>query len=451
MAGRLKLMCTIKACLRCFFAIVISVTANLPILISRLQTPWLAVLSVIGFLVINIKPCPFGEKIKTRRLRCVRDGCELLKLFLISATISGLFQLAAIPVVFAQEKLLWFGNLAAVLLAEAVVFWNGIIRVYLSSVQLGIKWRVIGIVCGMIPIVHLIVLAKLIRLASEEAAFENSKLEINELRTNEQICDTRYPILMVHGVFFRDFRYLNYWGRIPKELVRNGARIYYGNHQSAASVADSGAELKARILEIIAQTGAQKLNVIAHSKGGLDMRYAVSKLGMDTYVASLTTINTPHRGCVFADYLLSRIPAALQQRVAAAYHAALKKAGDENPDFLAAVNDLTASACLAFNQEVLDMPGVYYQSVGSRLNRPSAGRFPLNFSYHLVKYFDGPNDGLVAESSFPWGADYRLLTVDGARGISHGDMIDLNRENIPGFDVREFYVSLVHKLKEKGF
>lgn len=451
MAGRLKLMCTIKACLRCFFVIVISVTANLPILISRLQTPWLAVLSVIGFLVINIKPCPFGEKIKTRRLRCVRDGCELLKLFLISATISGLFQLAAIPVVFAQEKLLWFGNLAAVFLAEAVVFWNGIIRVYISSVQLGIKWRVIGIVCGMIPIVHLIVLAKLIRLASEEAAFENSKLEINELRTNEQICDTRYPILMVHGVFFRDFRYLNYWGRIPKELVRNGARIYYGNHQSAASVADSGAELKARILEIIAQTGAEKLNVIAHSKGGLDMRYAVSKLGMDTYVASLTTINTPHRGCVFADYLLSRIPAALQQRVAAAYHAALKKAGDENPDFLAAVNDLTASACLAFNQEVLDMPGVYYQSVGSRLNRPSAGRFPLNFSYHLVKYFDGPNDGLVAESSFPWGADYRLLTVDGARGISHGDMIDLNRENIPGFDVREFYVSLVHKLKEKGF
>lgn len=451
MAGRLRLMRTIKACLRCFFAIVISVTANLPILISRLQTPWLAVLSVIGFLVINIKPCPFGEKIKTRRLRCVRDGCELLKLFLISATISGLFQLAAIHVVFAQEKLLWFGNLAAVFLAEAVVFWNGIIRVYISSVQLGIQWRVIGIVCGMIPIVHLIVLVKLIRLASEEAAFENSKLEINELRTNEQICDTRYPILMVHGVFFRDFRYLNYWGRIPKELVRNGARIYYGNHQSAASVADSGAELKARILEIIEQTGAEKLNVIAHSKGGLDMRYAVSKLGMDTYVASLTTINTPHRGCIFADYLLSRIPAALQQRVAAAYHAALKKAGDENPDFLAAVNDLTASACLAFNQEVLDMPGVYYQSVGSRLNRPSAGRFPLNFSYHLVKYFDGPNDGLVAESSFPWGADYRLLTVDGARGISHGDMIDLNRENIPGFDVREFYVSLVHKLKEKGF
>ena len=30
-------------------------------------------------------------------------------------------------------------------------------------------------------------------------------------------------------------------------------------------------------------------------------------------------------------------------------------------------------------------------------------------------------------------------------------MIDLNRENIPGFDVREFYVKLVHDLKERGF
>lgn len=37
------------------------------------------------------------------------------------------------------------------------------------------------------------------------------------------------------------------------------------------------------------------------------------------------------------------------------------------------------------------------------------------------------------------------------RGISHGDMIDLNRENIPGFDVREWYVQLVQRLKRKGF
>ena len=81
----------------------------------------------------------------------------------------------------------------------------------------------------------------------------------------------------------------------------------------------------------------------------------------------------------------------------------------------------------------------------------SGGRFPLNFSHHLVQYFDGPNDGLVAESSFPWGEDYTFLTTEGKRGISHGDMIDLNRENIRDFDVREFYVDLVNDLKRRGF
>ena len=85
------------------------------------------------------------------------------------------------------------------------------------------------------------------------------------------------------------------------------------------------------------------------------------------------------------------------------------------------------------------------------LNHASHGRFPLNLTHRFVKYFDGANDGLVGEESFPWGQDYRLLTVKGRRGISHGDVIDLNRENIPEFDVREFYVQLVHDLKEKGF
>ena len=55
------------------------------------------------------------------------------------------------------------------------------------------------------------------------------------------------------------------------------------------------------------------------------------------------------------------------------------------------------------------------------------------------------------KTSFPWGAFYQYLMVDGKRGISHGDMIDLNRENIPGFDVREFFVELVHRLKNQGF
>ncbi|MDE7358313.1 MAG: triacylglycerol lipase, partial [Lachnospiraceae bacterium] len=169
------------------------------------------------------------------------------------------------------------------------------------------------------------------------------------------------------------------------------------------------------------------------------------------YVASLTTINTPHRGCIFADYLLEKIPEKIQKSVARKYNTALKKFGDASPDFLSAVRDLTASACALRNEKLPDHPDVCYQSVGSQMNRASGGRFPLNMAYPLVRHFDGANDGLVSLESARWGESFIQLTVPGGRGISHGDMIDLNRENIPGFDIREFYVNLVANLKNRGF
>ena len=265
------------------------------------------------------------------------------------------------------------------------------------------------------------------------------------------MCKTKYPLLLVHGVFFRESKYFNYWGRIPEELQLNGATVYYGEHHSAASVADCGEELTLKIKEIVSETGCEKLNIIAHSKGGLDCRYAIAKCGAAPYIASLTTINTPHDGCLFADYLLEKISPEIKESVADIYDKALRKLGEENPNFISAVSDLTAAACKKFNEEMPNPQNIYCQSVGSVLKNAGSGKFPLNFSYHLVKYFDGPNDGLVSTKSFDWGEKFTLLEPPGKRGISHGDMIDLNRENIEGFDVRDFYVDLVSDLKNKGF
>lgn len=430
--------------------------ANSYSVIAMQCSPYILLALIPIFIWLNIVPSLFHHKLASRRLRTCANGCELLRLFLLSTVLSVIYSVIGWSGRFscgsmAKAPVLWIVNTLLMILVESVIFWNGIIRIYLTSEQLGIRWRVLGIVCGWIPVAHLIVLLILIRTAEKEVRFENEKIMLNRSRKELRVCGTRYPILMVHGVFFRDYRYLNYWGRIPRELTENGAVIYYGNHQSAASVEESGKELTARIRQIVAETGCEKVNIIAHSKGGLDSRYAISMLGADAHVASLTTINTPHRGCEFADYLLSKIPGKQQKAVAMAYNAALRRLGDTNPDFLAAVYDLTAAACRRRNEVVQDRPGVFYQSIGSKLNVPSSGRFPLNFTYRLVNYFDGGNDGLVGEKSFPWGAGYQFLTVNGKRGISHGDMIDLNRENFDGFDVREFYVQLVHNLKERGF
>lgn len=433
-------------------SVIVFITACLFGIVSLIPNSSFLILPfVLLFLLINVIPSPLNFKFRKTRLRICAEGTDLLLSFLIAAAMSLAGYIIAAFFLLPHAALSFFISAAVTAAVLSVVFWNGIIRVYLTSVQLGIKIRVIGILCGLIPVAHLFVLKTIISTCRAEVEFENEKEQLNAQRRDRQICKTKYPLLLVHGVFFRDYKAVNYWGRIPKELERNGATVFYGNHQSALSVADSGSELAQRIKQIVSETGCEKVNIIAHSKGGLDCRYAVSHCGADAYTASLTTINTPHRGCRFADYLLEKIPEGVKNSIAKSYNAALRKAGDDNPDFLAAVTDLTDKNCSMLNQTTADMPEIYYQSVGSKLNKATNGKFPLNFTYHIAKHFNGANDGLVSESSFRWGENYTFLTVPGKRGISHGDMVDLNRENIPGFDVREFYVQLVADLKNKGF
>ena len=393
----------------------------------------------------------------TARIRALSDGSELLRLFLITVTVH--FAVLTPLLIWSctrpaqgrvsQETVFWAANLLVAAVSEFILFWSGMLRVCLTSVQLGVRHRVLAALCGWVPVLNIRYLRKIIRITADEAEFETEKWELDETRAESELCRTKYPILLVHGVFFRDYRYVNYWGRIPRELLRNGATIYYGRQQSAASVEESGRELAERIRDIAGRTG--KVNIIAHSKGGLDARAAIAHCGCGPYVASLTTVNTPHRGCLFAEYLLHRTPRAARLKIARTYNAALRHLGDRNPDFLSAVTDLTESACLDRNGDTPDDPGVLYESVGSFCARARSGRFPLNVSYPLVKHFDGKNDGLVSVESARWGSRFTLLAPSGGRGISHGDMIDLNRENLPGFDVREFYVKLAAGLKERGF
>lgn len=338
-----------------------------------------------------------------------------------------------------------------IVLGEIVLFLNGIIRIFCCSKQLGMKKRLLLIFCWWIPVVNIILFVKCSQTVKIETEEELEKLELDFVRAESEICKTKYPILLVHGVFFRDIRFFNYWGRVPGELMKNGAICYYGNQQSAATVPVCGKELAERIKELVETTGCEKVNVIAHSKGGLDMRYAIANCGAAEYVATLTTINTPHRGCAFAEYLIDKAPEKLRHSIENKYNAALKKLGDSEPDFMGAVEDLTVRSCKKINEQTPDAEGVYYQSVGSKLNKSRGGRFPLNMSYMLVKYFDGDNDGLVSMPSSVWGERFIPITVYGKRGVSHGDMIDLNRENIKEFDVREFYVTLVADLKKRGF
>ena len=402
------------------------------------------------YVFINVIPGAFGKKMRSKRLKVLNHGVRALSIFSATIIPAVIYHVVYAIIVMPEDYMRLIWSLLFCVLVEGIYFWNGTVCVYCTSVQLGIDLRVKGALCGIDPILNIIFLSKVIRVVNREVDFESEKERVNELRKDEQVCKTKYPILFVHGVFFRDSKFFNYWGRIPRELIANGAEVYYGEHQSAQSIAESAGEIAERIKSIISETGCEKVNIIAHSKGGLDCRYAISELGVASSVASLTTINTPHKGCRFAEQLLKATSDKFQNYVSKTYNSTFKKLGDPNPDFMEAVNDLTASFCEKLNAELTMPEGIFCQSFGSRLNSAAGGKFPMNVSYNYVKRYDGNNDGLVGEDSFAWGERFRLITVEGKRGVSHGDMIDLNRENIPEFDVREFYVELVNDLKNRG-
>ena len=411
---------------------------------------WFAGIVPLIIVIANTLPIFYMKNMPTFQLRICAHGNRCLTAFVISLPISIAIQLYIGWQWWTFRLLHRILCVAVCVIVEAILFWNGMISVYASSVQLGIRHRAVGILLGLVPIANLVMLGKILRITGNEIRYEQKKYAMEEGRKDQYLCKTRYPILLVHGVFFRDNPYLNYWGRIPKTLQKNGAQVYYGEHPSALSIADSAQILADRIALIVQNTGCEKVNIIAHSKGGLDCRYAIQNLGIGKYVASLTTVNTPHRGCLFADNLLEKVPQKIQSRIAATYNHTLKQLGDPDPDFMAAVTDLTSSHCKKFDAETPQPEGIYCQSIGSLLNHRSKGSFPFNLFYRYVRQFDGPNDGLVGEESFAWSQRYQLLTTQDKRGISHMDIIDLTRENLPEFDAREFYVQLVSDLKKQG-
>ena len=438
-----------------------AVTANWVSLIYAFgPVSWLltTILLLGEFLYFNLRPIEKSGA-PTKRIWYLKSGCELLRLFLITATVTVFVQMVwlwcQISMITPENSLAAgtavagaaFGVLWAVLL-EAIVFWNGMIRVYLTSVQLGLKHRVLAALCGWIPILNIWYLRKIIRITADEAEFETEKWELDTARAESEICKTKYPILLVHGVFFRDFRYVNYWGRIPKELQRNGATVYYGQQQSAAAVEDSGRELADRIRQILAETGCEKVNIIAHSKGGLDSRYLISGLHMAPYVASLTTICTPHRGSMLAD-LLMKLPDFLYRGICGLMDRYFGMLGDRAPNAYVASRQLSCAWTQEFNRKYPDSSSVYYQSYASMM-KCGASCWLLSIPYWILKLLDAGSDGLVTEESARWTNFRGTLKNTYLRGISHGDMIDLAREDYKGFDVIEFYIHLAGELKERG-
>jgi triacylglycerol lipase len=231
--------------------------------------------------------------------------------------------------------------------------------------------------------------------------------------------------------------------------MRNSATVYYGNQEALGTIEYNARDIQKKIIQVLKETGAEKVNIIAHSKGGLDARYAISKLDLHNYVASLTTISTPHWGCKFVDKACS-LPEGLYRFIAKRFDNTFRRLGDKNPDFYTATRQFATFNSKHFNETVIDSDDVFYQSYMTKMK--SGFSDPLLLIPHrIIKAVEGENDGLVSIDSAKWGEFKGVISNGYRRGISHGDIIDLKREDYKDFDVLEFYVDLVSGLKAKGF
>lgn len=255
-------------------------------------------------------------------------------------------------------------------------------------------------------------------------------------------CITRYPIVLVHGMNCRDERPLPYWGRIPETLRGHGARVYLGGQDAWGTVAGNAAQLRGTVQRVLEAEHCEKVNLIAHSKGGLEARWLISRLGMAERVASLTTLSTPHRGSRTAQWMGQR---KLLWPYGVCSNQFWRILGDEAPHFQKTLRDLSETNAEAFNRDCPDVPGVYYQSWGACLSGSLHDPVMALFA-SVCRPLDGETDGLVSPESAPWGIYRGTL-----ERVSHQDLVDTLQRDLPYFKPCAFYVRIVRELARKGF
>ncbi len=256
---------------------------------------------------------------------------------------------------------------------------------------------------------------------------------------------TKYPIVLVHGLAVKSFPVRNAFGRIPKELRKADISVHVLNQDGVGTIENNARQMKVMIEEICRETGMEKVNIIAHSKGGLDSRYMIAVLGMHTRVATLTTLSTPHHGSRLSTIIL-RHPAFMVKTLAFFINIFYRICGDRKPDVYAAAIDLTDEKMRQFNETVPNSPSVYYQSYSATLSKEKA--FLTYIPYKIIRWCEkDETDGLVSVESSRWGTYQGHI----AGNPNHLQMISLSPSGKRRRAVAAFYKQIIAQLAELGF
>lgn len=244
---------------------------------------------------------------------------------------------------------------------------------------------------------------------------------LSPVHAQSNYAQTKYPIVLAHGLFgFSQAGPVEYWYGIPSDLRRNGASVYVTLVSAANTSEVRGEQLLAQVEDIVAITGAGKVNLIGHSHGSQSIRY-VAGVRPDL-VASATSVSGPAKGSDVADLLVGVTkavgPAGTQLltsvvNVVAGLISTSSGGATLPQDSQGALQSLSAPGAADFNARF--PAGVPTSACGEGAYKANGVRFyswsgvgqlynPLNpFDYAMVAtspaFAGKPNDGLVGQCS----------------------------------------------------
>lgn len=198
-----------------------------------------------------------------------------------------------------------------------------------------------------------------------------------------------------------------------------------------------------------------KVNLIAHSMGGIDCRYLISKkLNKSFDIVSLTTISTPHHGSEMADYVV-QLFCDIRSELPLNKHKKLLP-----PAFY----QLTTYYMKYFNAVTPDDPHVSYFSYGAYFKPKWYNLFYTSWKTVSTLSDNSMNDGMVTVKSSKWGKymgtlwNMDHLDVINWKSILFKDFLTLDligskisqSENTE-VDVLQFYLMITDNLARMGF
>jgi triacylglycerol lipase len=135
------------------------------------------------------------------------------------------------------------------------------------------------------------------------------------------------PILFVHGWNSNS----STWTTMVNRFAADGwtaAELNNWSYNTSQSNATTAGQIQTKVDQILAATGAAKVDLISHSMGGLSTRYYVKNLGGGAKVDEWVSLGGPNHGTDTANYCFST--ACSEMRIGSTFLNNLN-AGDETP------------------------------------------------------------------------------------------------------------------------